>query len=350
MMEESHEPSIYTMPHQGLHVECFRPEDAQGIVNLCRSVYGEHYPIKLFYDVEAIRRANKERHYLTIVARTASGEVIGMQNLFPSATESSLYEVGAGLVQKDHRKLGIGGAMLHFIYEDYVPGQSEIEEVFGEPVCNHLFMQRLVSRFRFVETAIEIALMPGEVYEQEQSSPGRVSTMSAFRCYRPKPHRVFLPEAYERELECIYARLDDARDLTCSRLKTPSGTRTRLQIDYFDSALVARVAVREIGQDFDQSIFRLEQEATSRKIVVIQTCVDLTVPWVGSAVQKLRDRGYFFGGVLPRWLDGDALLMQRLFCPPSFDSIQLHSDVAKQLIEVIKQDWERAMSDLDGKE
>jgi hypothetical protein len=31
-------------------VGAFRPEHAEGIVRLFRTVYGERYPIKLFYD------------------------------------------------------------------------------------------------------------------------------------------------------------------------------------------------------------------------------------------------------------------------------------------------------------
>jgi hypothetical protein len=272
-----------------------------------------------------------------------------MQNLFPSATEPSLYEAGAGLVHKDHRNLGVNGAMLHFLYEDYVPKQARIEEMFGEPVCNHLFMQRVVDRFRFVEAAIEIALMPGNVYEKEGGSSERVTTLAAFRCYRPKPHRIFLPAAYVEELESIYARLDDTRELAPSQENIPSGVLTQLESQYFDQVGVARVALREVGADLDQAFARLEQEAKNRNSVVIQVWVNLGIPWVGMAVEEIRARGYFFCGAFPRWLGADAILMQKLYCSPGFESIQLYSDVAKQLFEVIKQDWKRAVSCLEGR-
>jgi hypothetical protein len=34
--------------------------------------------------------------------------------------------------------------------------------------------------------------------------------------------------------------------------------------------------------------------------------------------------------------------MQKLLCPPAFDGIVLESADAKQLLEIIKRDWERA--------
>jgi hypothetical protein len=59
-------------------------------------------------------------------------------------------------------------------------------------------------------------------------------------------------------------------------------------------------------------------------------------------VEALRRRGYFLGGAIPRWFDGDGILMQKLFCPPDFESIHLLSDFSKQLLEVIRRDWQRA--------
>jgi len=63
------------------------------------------------------------------------------------------------------------------------------------------------------------------------------------------------------------------------------------------------------------------------------------MPWIGQAVDILRDAGYFFGGALPRWFDGDGLLMQKLDCPPYFEGLILESDFAKELLEIIKEDW-----------
>jgi hypothetical protein len=76
----------------------------------------------------------------------------------------------------------------------------------------------------------------------------------------------------------------------------------------------------------------------------LQASVNLTIPWAGKAVDTLRDMGYFFGGALPRWFDGDGFLMQKLLCAPDFDSIQLVSDFAKNLLSVIKADWHRVNS------
>jgi hypothetical protein len=76
--------------------------------------------------------------------------------------------------------------------------------------------------------------------------------------------------------------------------------------------------------------------------LVLQARLDLNTPWVGSAVQTLRDRGYFFGGALPRCFNGDGFFKQRLLCPPDFPGIFLDIGDAAQLLGMVRRDKERA--------
>lgn len=323
-------------------VDSFRPEDAEGIVQLFRSVYGDHYPIRHFYDPAAITAVNREGRCYSIVARTDTGKVIGATHLHLSAPHKALYESGAGLVLKEFRNSGATVRLMDFLFSEFVPRNPHIEEIFGEAVCNHPYMQKTIVRFHYVETAIEVALMPAEAYTQEKSAQGRVATLNAFHCYKPKPHRIFLPAPYEEVLHRIYARLDDAREIFLSGAMIPDSGPSRAELEIFDFARVARIAVHDIGMDFRDRIDDLEREAGARKAVVFQAWLNLAQPWVGEAVAILRERGYFFGGALPRWFDSDGLLMQKLHCPPDFDGIVLVSDFAKELLEMIKNDWQRA--------
>jgi len=66
-----------------------------------------------------------------------------------------------------------------------------------------------------------------------------------------------------------------------------------------------------IGRASDKAdnLIELENQALGQKVVVIQAWLKLSCPWSGSAVDILRNKGYFLGGVLPRWFDEDGLLM-----------------------------------------
>jgi len=104
---------------------------------------------------------------------------------------------------------------------------------------------------------------------------------------------------------------------------------------------VARINAPETGGDFADLISILEDRLRKEQTLVFQVFLNLTEPWVGEAVDILRSQGYFFGGVMPRWFDGDGLLMQKLECPPNFENIILFLDSSKELLTFIQRDWER---------
>ncbi|MEW6349581.1 MAG: hypothetical protein AB1646_11010 [Thermodesulfobacteriota bacterium] len=330
-----------TTPDEAIEVCSFRPEDAEGITALFRDVYGEGYPIRVFYDPQALTEANDSGAYYSIVARNADGKVVGVQHLFRSAPCEALYEVGAGLVLVEYRKLGLNRRMLEFVFGQWLPRQERIEEAWGEPVCNHMIMQKAVVEFRCIETALEVALMPSETYDREKSAAGRVAALAAFRCYRPKPHTVFLPPVYEKELTFLYSALDDERNMLISDQSLPDSLESNADMTVFDFARVCRVAVRRMGSDFDAYLRELETNALDRKVVVLQVWLNLGCAWVGAAVNVLRHRGYFLGGLLPRWFGEDGLLMQKLMIDPDFESIQLYSERAKQISAMVHADWLR---------
>ncbi|MBI5591698.1 MAG: hypothetical protein HY881_14585 [Deltaproteobacteria bacterium] len=324
------------------YIDTFQPEDAEGIVRLFRAVYGEQYPIQLFYDPQAIISVNEAGKYYSIIVRTVSGNIIGVCHLYRSAPFSSIYESGVGLVLKEYRNTGAYTSMNEYLFDKFVPQKDNIEEVFGEAVCNHVFTQKTGVHFRHVYTAMEVALMPAAAYAKEKSATGRVAALCGFRCYKPKPHRIHIPAPYEQDLRWIYSRLDDSRDIVLSECHAPAGTVSRIGMEIFNFAQVARLAVYEIGEDFSDAFSNIEMQAVAGKAVVLQAWLNLGVPWVGSAVHTLRERGYFFGGALLRWFDGDGFLMQKLLCPPDFDDIVLDSAESKQLLNIIQRDWERA--------
>jgi len=322
----------------------FRTEDAEGIVALFHTVYGDHYPIRMFYDPAAIIAANEEGRYYSIVARSSAGEIVGTTHLFRSSPYPALYENGVGLVRKGYRNAGVFREMSRFLFDDFIPAQANIETTWGQAVCNHPYTQQSGKNAGHIWTALEAAVMPAKTYGKEQNSGARVATLDGFRSIYPKPHRIFLPAPYEQELSWIYARLDDIRDIRLSETKTPSGNVTEAELITFDFAGIARIMVKEIGRDFQHCLDNIEKECQGKNTIVFQVFMNLACPWVGDAADELRRRGYFVSGAFPRWFDSDGFMMQRILCPPDFDDIILIDDEAKQLLEFIRKDWERTIA------
>jgi hypothetical protein len=64
----------------------------------------------------------------------------------------------------------------------------------------------------------------------------------------------------------------------------------------------------------------------------------LSWPWIGRVAALLRDKGYFFGGILPQWFGDDGLLMQKILSVPNWEEIHLFSDRARKILEFVKAD------------
>ena len=328
-------------PGQDWDVDLFRPEDAEGVAGLFLSVYGEGYPIKTYLEPERLIRENAAGRTISSVARTPKGDIVGHNAIFRSAPYDRIYESGGGVVHASYR--GGKGVFTRLVAHGVDVGAEAfgIEAVYAESVCNHVFSQKLCHGLGFATMAAEVDLMPASAYEQEKSAPGRVASVLDFKTIRPKPHQVFLPGAYEEALRYIYSGLDDQRELLISTDASPARSSTLIKTQYFDFAQVARLAVWDAGVDFAQVLDQEEKGVKEKGAIIIQVWLNLSQPWVGQAAEILMLNGYFLGGLLPRWFDGDGLLMQKIMKQPDWEGIQLHFDRAKQILALVKSDWAR---------
>ena len=73
--------------------------------------------------------------------------------------------------------------------------------------------------------------------------------------------------------------------------------------------------------------------------------LDLASPGCGPAADLLRDHGFWLGGLLPRWFDGDGLLMQKSLDRPNFAAVETYSEEAQSLLQLIEDDFAASAED-----
>ncbi len=326
------------MEQQSYDVDIFRHGDAEGVAQLFRTVYGEGYPAKLVYHPDQLVAAFEKKENIPVVARAPGGKIVGYVALFTSTPNPKLYEAGQGLVLPEYRGSGISSAINTHLYET-VGNEFGLDGVFGEPVCNHTYMQKTCLTLKSIETAIEIDLMPAESYVKEGSASGRVAVLGTFRIYIPVLLTAHIPEIYQEQSRYIYDGLSDPRTLIASAGKIPDTLKTEISCHVFDFPKVARLSFLRTGIDLENVLDALEKDLAARDIIVIQAWLKLSEPWVGNAVELLRKRGYFFGGILPRWFGEDGMLMQKVMARPNWEGITLYTGRAKQILEFAQNDW-----------
>ena len=328
-------------PGQEWKIFRFTAEDGPGVVNLFRSVYGAGYPIATYTDPQLLIAENKAARTISSVAKTPRGDIVGHTALFNSAPYPGTFESGAGVVHAAYRggKGIFSQLVLHnFSIADEMP---KVELIFGEPVCNHPFSQKMGVTMRFIPRALEVDLMPAAAYEKEASAIGRVAAFLSFRTFRGKTQRVYLPSCYRQDFQLFYRDLDDQREFLFTEDSIPPGTLTELRPRIFAFAGVARVACHAVGSDFPTCLDELEKDLAAKRVVVTHLWLRLDCPWIAMAVAILRERGYFIGGALLRWFDCDGILMQKIGKRPDWEGICVVDERSAEIVERVRADWQR---------
>ncbi len=327
-------------PGQKWQIDHFKPEDAEGVTSLFRSVYGDNYPIRAYIDPELLKTENAAGRIISSVARTTKSDIVGHNALYQSAPYKKIYEAGAGLVHADYR--GGHGIFTELVTHNIEVGSKRfgVELVYGEAVCNHIFTQKLGHKIGFVTRAIEIDLMPAAAYSKEKSAKGRVSTTLNSKTLKAYPHTVYLPPLYEQQLRFIYKSMDDQRTLIIADQNPPEKIKTQLETEIFAFAGVARIAIVENGQDLAETLKSEEQRLQKEGIEIFQVWLKAALPTVGVAATILKETGYFLGGILPRWFNEDALMMQKITRKPNWEGMQIHFDDDQKIVDLVKADWQ----------
>lgn len=340
-MNENKETAGDIKAGQEWQVSRFIPEDAPGVVNLFRSVYGDGYPVRTYMDPKLLIEENAANRTVSSVAKTVNGEIVGHNALFNSAPSPGTFESGAGVVHAAYR--GGKGIFTQLVAHggEIAAGMANVHTVFGEPVCNHPFTQKLSGKMGFIPRALEVDLMPQKAYEKEVSAAGRVAAFLDFKTFRGKPHTLYLPPMYSEDFRFFYENFDDERQFRLANDTLPAGTLTDMRPQIFAFAAVARVAVQAIGADFSTCLDTLEKNLKKAGVLVTQLWLRLDCPWVGAATEILRERGYFIGGALPRWFDSDGFLMQKIDKRPDWQGIVTVAERGAQILERVRADWQR---------
>ncbi len=325
---------------EAIEIDFFRPGDAPGVARLFRRVYGEGYPIDIYYRPERLIEENAAGRVLSSVARTQAGEVAGHDALVLLDPATRLYENAAGAVLPGFRGQGVFFRLIkHNILDN--AERFGLQEILGEPVCNHHQLQKMCLQLGYRETGMEVDLMPAAAYTTERSAKGRVSVLLGYFLHKPVPRKVFLPPIYRDALEYLYSGLEVERTFLETNGTLPSAGDSKGKIDIFASAQVARISIHSIGSDFEAFILRLENDACGRGTEIFQVWLPLGSPSVSAATDILRRHGYFIGGVLPGWIGGDGLLMQKVNGETDWGSIALYSERAKRIADIVRSDQKR---------
>lgn len=326
-------------PGQDFVIGSFRAEDGVGIVRSILQVYGDKYPVDDFYIPSRISFLNDTGDMITLVARTAEGEVVAHASLWrTSSANRHLYEYGQIIVIPAYRRRNLALRLTEQL-GSILQATEDAHGVFIEAVTNHVASQRLADIMKARPCALELALMPDGQFEGEGAGSSRVSCLMLARVIRDQRRKLCLPASSRAMLEPVVEQLGLDRDLGFSRGAEPVILLSEMVVQGFGSAGVVRCHVAAPGRDLVQRIDEVGHGGFA--VVEIFISADsMAAPW---AVDMLRPLGFFVAGLMPLWFGADAIILQRLDGDIDIGALKLESDSGKLLADAVLSGYRRTL-------
>lgn len=315
----------------------FCPEDVTALIATFAKVYGPDYPVSVVYDPNHWISKNQTEDLFTYVAENADGRLAGLVSFYRVAPFPGLYEFGQLAIDPEFRRAGLGQRLCAEALERFSV-QPVAAGVFGEMGCHWTASQSIVHHLEFVDTALEVGLFPAQTYSKEHQLSGRISALMAYRDLRDRAHPLHVPDRWRPLLQFCYQGLEVRRDwVECSSELHGS---SRQRSEYLEGPALARLDFWECGADFESVLSQLERDYLELGAQVLQLALNLEDPRSLAAGEAAAARGYSCCGLLPRWFDGDGLLLQRNREKPSFGNDRIDGSKGKELAQRIELQWQ----------
>lgn len=315
-----------------------KPGDAAAIVRLFREIYGEAYPHADMYCEEALQESIRTQNVRALLGVDADDWPQGYFARERTAPNQEIWEEKGLVVTPAYKRTQLGMDLMSQMQE---AGFSHDSGVFSFPVCYQYFSQLACVKHGRSDVALCLEMVDASIFKEREAGEGRVACLLNFSEYAP-PHEgpIYLPELYDAVLRDLAAPLQE-RVFKKAAGALPAAGRTCLHELSQPEAGNWSINVQEIGSDWPQRLEEWLSQAQRKQVTSLRFVLNAQKPSVGAAVESLRQHGFFFGGLAPRWFGSDGILLQKIFHKePDFEGIRLYSRQARELCSFIRADRE----------
>lgn len=340
-----HPPKTTEIPGQKMVsdvvVRRMRDDEAIEVARAVYRTYGYSYGYEQVYFPERLARLNQNDEIMTAVAVDEPGNVVGTLSIMRWEENSTVAEIGQGVVIPSYRNSGVFSKLVDFQMDLAI--SSGLKGFFALAVTNHTFSQKTASRFQGRDCAILLNYIPDSVDFRgfDKSWRGRISVVVHFRDLEPgAENHIYPPIKHESFIRDVYRNL--GRNLiiasgdTTQNMATCSDLNSHVKV--IPALRYARITVGSYGNDFIKYLRKTVRELLLNGVEIINLFLDLSHSATASWGLRIEESGFFFAGIMPRAAMGnDALVLQYLKGNPiNYESIKIESDFGRKILDYIK--------------
>ena len=321
----------------GYTIRCFRSEDAAGVAQLVKDVYGDSYYPRQLYSPNEIVHLNEAEKLVSIVALDSMGHVVGHYAL-ERPDLGAVAEASDAIVALECRH--------HHLLEEMRPLLREeakrlgLTGLVGYPVTNHLFSQKAEDHFGSHPCGVALGLWPRSFHNMPEPLTQRMSFVIYFDYVSPASHVVHVAAPHREMIARIYQQYGICHELCEIAPEVETGD---IVLEHEPEVQTGTIHVRRAGADTAAAVREAREklcDAFGAKAVTLE--LPLAQSETAEICRAVEQDGFFFSGLGPAFAaDGDALLMQFLAEDLDLSLIEIENSFAKELLAYIAREWER---------
>jgi anti-sigma regulatory factor (Ser/Thr protein kinase) len=325
------------------------PSEAVEISRTVYRAYGYSYAYEHAYYPDRLTELVRNGKIYIAVAVTASGEIAGV-----AVTASGEIAGHCALIKKDQApriaELGLGAVKPRFKSQrvftqltEHLIRKADAEGlmgVFGEAVTNHTFSQKTGLSLGLRDCALMVGYVPATVSFKgiTEQLPNRVSLLVHF-LYIHKPQHVTIhpPLRHKEMILKLYGNVGMSPEIGDSPVYVPEPLEAVVTTTASRTKDSAEIYIRRFAPNIVPDIKARLKELCRKRIDIMHLYMNLEDPGTAEYCSDFEEMGFFFSGILPGGMMGDALILQYLNnVSIDYDKINVASEAAKDLVSYVR--------------
>lgn len=295
----------------GVTIRKLEPGDVPSLVRCAVRCYGDSYPQRVFYDADEVRRLLSRELLYSAVAVDREDEVVAHLGMVLERRGNRTGDMVLGIVDSRFRGHALSVHVGSILAQEFQ--RLGLIGLYQYATTAHGISQRLNLATSSIVTGVLLGYVPEVTSSMQRPTDPLGWRIPSIMLYLPlaeAPARTaYVPKRYRELVSDIYAGIGLERQLVESGSGLP-GAPTYLRSVLDTPRSLARVVVERAGRDLVSEVSRGLRDVGSSVAHIAHIDLRLSDPSTPESVEVLRELGFFFGGVLPEFRDGDVIRLQ----------------------------------------
>lgn len=320
-------------------VRLLQPEEAIEVSKGAYISHGYTFFDDLIYYPERIIALNRSGELVSAVAVTGENVFMGHAALHYPYEGARIAELTFAFVNPEYRGQGAMNRLCEFLFARQ---QTGLCGVYAYAVTNHVYTQKAMSKYGLSDCGIELATSPATWMFKgiEGDSSQRISVAQSFRYLRnPEPSALYPPPHHREMIEKICGALRGRHTFSAPETSEPvfASGQSVIETKVYAAEGSAEIFVKACGPDVISEVKAILRSLCLKQIASITLLQNLGDPSTFFMTAEFEKMGFFFSGILPMSLVGDALILQYLNNVEfDYDKVVILTDLAKEILQYIK--------------